>query len=594
MEKNVKQQLNFKTYGALSTKALDTAPTGEGVIQIEGYASKSYDNGKPVVDYDGELVDISGFDLTTCDSLLFNHNGNEIKVGKCRLEHRPDGAYLYGEVHEKLNDKVYYAVKHGIMTDFSIGFSATDYEYKTIEGEDVLTFTKGFVWETSIVNVRGANPKAKIETTKAFRQDKKALELAKWLGDTPREVTLDKYTEVKSIIENGKCIGFSCEIEQLKKANPTQNCSCLTKDMDTSTSERVTEITTEEANNAALTYVKEYWKLGPEKASPLPDANSEYWQNMALVWNISEDEARRRLCANCEYYDNTPEAMKEMDAIPINEYDKDGGGRGYCHKFDFICHNLRTCQAWEKKEFINIDEEGHMEKKKDIVSIIKGLTFEETENDNWNQMSKLRYYMEILEETISDNFYETMWYEGITSEEAKANIISALQAFTGRLDEFSLLKPTPTEDEVITKQKRDEEMHIKSNEGADVVTTEATEDKILEGEELGVNPEQEVVIVPEQTSDNEDSTEPSEVAETAVEEIVTEEVKTEEAEPEKLNVEYLSTVDLNGLSAEEIEDLYNQASELVDSLMSDDKVRLLASASDILDKIEAIVAEDIQ
>ena len=29
--------------------------------------------------------------------------------------------------------------------------------------------------------------------------------------------------------------------------------------------------------------------------------------------------------------------------------DKDGGGRGYCHKFDFICHNLRTCMAWEGK-----------------------------------------------------------------------------------------------------------------------------------------------------------------------------------------------------------------------------------------------------
>lgn len=464
----MKQQLNFKTYGALSTKALDTAPAGEGVIQIEGYASKSYDNGRPVVDYDGELVDISGFDLTTCDSLLFNHNGNEIKVGKCRLEHRPDGAYLYGEVHEKLNDKVYYAVKHGIMTDFSIGFSATDYEYKTIEGEDILTFTKGFVWETSIVNVRGANPKAKIETTKAFRQDKKALDLAKWLGDSTNEVTLDKYTEVKSIIENGKCVGFSCEIEQLKKANPTQDCSCNTK------------------------------------------------------------------------------------------------------------------------------EEGSVEKKKDIKEIIKALTFEETEGNNWNQMRKLRYYMEILEETISDNFYETMWSEGMTSEEAKGNVISAIQAFTSKLEEFELINPTPDENEVITKQKRDEEMHIKSNEGADVVTTEATEDKILEGEELGVNPEQEVVIVPEQISDNEDSTEPSEVAEPAVEESVTEEVKTEEAEPEKLNVEYLSTVDLNGLSAEEIEDLYNQASELVDSLMGDDKVRLLASASDILDKIEAIVAEDIQ
>ena len=30
------------------------------------------------------------------------------------------------------------------------------------------------------------------------------------------------------------------------------------------------------------------------------------------------------------------------------KFDKDGGGRGYCHKFEFICHNLRVCKAWEK------------------------------------------------------------------------------------------------------------------------------------------------------------------------------------------------------------------------------------------------------
>lgn len=26
---------------------------------------------------------------------------------------------------------------------------------------------------------------------------------------------------------------------------------------------------------------------------------------------------------------------------------------GYCVEFDFICHNLRTCQGWEKKYFEN-------------------------------------------------------------------------------------------------------------------------------------------------------------------------------------------------------------------------------------------------
>jgi len=43
--------------------------------------------------------------------------------------------------------------------------------------------------------------------------------------------------------------------------------------------------------------------------------------------------------------------MRAMDKIPFNQLDADGGGRGYCHKFDFICHNLRACQAWERKDY---------------------------------------------------------------------------------------------------------------------------------------------------------------------------------------------------------------------------------------------------
>lgn len=92
-----------------------------------------------------------------------------------------------------------------------------------------------------------------------------------------------------------------------------------------------------------------HWKLGPEKTSVDLKANAEYWAGMAKVWNLPVDEARRQLCANCEYYDNLPDRLAEMEAVPLDKYDQDGGGRGYCTKFDFICHSLRTCQAWECK-----------------------------------------------------------------------------------------------------------------------------------------------------------------------------------------------------------------------------------------------------
>jgi hypothetical protein len=110
---------------------------------------------------------------------------------------------------------------------------------------------------------------------------------------------------------------------------------------------------TDNAKNMKM--VQENWNLGPEKASEDPAANKEYWMKMAEVWQTSEKEARRQLCANCEYFENTPEMMERMDVVPFSEFDADGGGRGFCHKFDFICHNLRTCQAWERKCYMNAE-----------------------------------------------------------------------------------------------------------------------------------------------------------------------------------------------------------------------------------------------
>jgi len=92
------------------------------------------------------------------------------------------------------------------------------------------------------------------------------------------------------------------------------------------------------------------WKLGPEKATVEPSANGQFWKGVAAAWDMSEKEARRRLCANCEYFQNDPMMQAKMESIPLDKFDMDGGGRGYCEKFDFICHNLRVCQAWEEDE----------------------------------------------------------------------------------------------------------------------------------------------------------------------------------------------------------------------------------------------------
>ena len=103
-------------------------------------------------------------------------------------------------------------------------------------------------------------------------------------------------------------------------------------------------------NKDTVDWLIKYWNLGPEVGSDKPGENKDYWQKMAKVWNTSEDKARRRLCANCEYFSDTPRMLKAMEKVEYSKIDETGGGRGFCSRFDFICHNLRTCQAWESLE----------------------------------------------------------------------------------------------------------------------------------------------------------------------------------------------------------------------------------------------------
>lgn len=109
-------------------------------------------------------------------------------------------------------------------------------------------------------------------------------------------------------------------------------------------------VPTASENKKIMDRLVEYWHLGPEKGSDEPGANTGYWKELAKVWGVAESEARRKLCANCEYFNDSPKMLKALEAIPYSDVDKTGGGRGFCSKFDFICHNLRTCQAWESAD----------------------------------------------------------------------------------------------------------------------------------------------------------------------------------------------------------------------------------------------------
>jgi hypothetical protein len=116
----------------------------------------------------------------------------------------------------------------------------------------------------------------------------------------------------------------------------------------------VIEGLTAESNKKTRDTLVETQMLGPVKVDA---PNSEYWRGLANVWRTSPDQAKRRLCANCEYFDDAPETLEAMEVVPEDEFDKDGGGRGYCDKFIFVCHHQRTCRQWEKAPVMKEAEE---------------------------------------------------------------------------------------------------------------------------------------------------------------------------------------------------------------------------------------------
>ena len=111
------------------------------------------------------------------------------------------------------------------------------------------------------------------------------------------------------------------------------------------------EFITAAENKKNTQVVIDDWMLGPENPSNEPTANKVYWVALGKAMQVDEKEARRRRCSNCEYFEATPLMQAKMERIPRNQWDENAGYRGYCHKFDFICHDMRSCQAWEEREF---------------------------------------------------------------------------------------------------------------------------------------------------------------------------------------------------------------------------------------------------
>lgn len=181
----------FNIYSSF-TKAVDE---DKGVITVEGWASKAYENGKPVVDRDNEHVLTSTLDISECKIMLAQHDWDR-PIGKLELSHRPEGVWLKGQIFRDMDSVTFAGVKNGVLDSFSIGFTVRDYEYIQVDGEDILQLKDGSIHEVSIVTIP-SNVKATMESIKSL-------------------------TTMKGSVDSG----LQCSVAHIKSMNPDIECQC--------------------------------------------------------------------------------------------------------------------------------------------------------------------------------------------------------------------------------------------------------------------------------------------------------------------------------------------------------------------------------
>ena len=94
--------------------------------------------------------------------------------------------------------------------------------------------------------------------------------------------------------------------------------------------------------------------LGPEDPRI---SNEDFWKQKAMRWMTTEGLARGRLCANCEYYNNTSEIEDCIANGPAYNFktssvnpklvDIEDHPLAYCTKFEITCSPTRTCDEQE-------------------------------------------------------------------------------------------------------------------------------------------------------------------------------------------------------------------------------------------------------
>jgi len=73
----------------------------------------------------------------------------------------------------------------------------------------------------------------------------------------------------------------------------------------------------------------------------------EFWmygataEELAKAWDKKVATAKLKTCGNCEYFDNRARTLKALKA---------DSGMGACSKFNFLCKQEKSCQAWDCRD----------------------------------------------------------------------------------------------------------------------------------------------------------------------------------------------------------------------------------------------------
>lgn len=149
------------------------------VVVIEGFGnyfgkSSGDDYSMVYIDRAGEVVVPSGMDVKAYKKnpvILLNHDRSHV-IGKAvSVSKKDEGIFIKAEIHKgACEDEVFYAIKNGLISTFSIGFRVKAGEYKEIDKNNVFFITRSELYECSCVTIP-CNAESTFAVVKAFGEE---------------------------------------------------------------------------------------------------------------------------------------------------------------------------------------------------------------------------------------------------------------------------------------------------------------------------------------------------------------------------------------------------------------------------------------